>query len=295
VTDLPPSIALGFEPGEALTMKRKPRPKTQPVVLMWMWRGIVANGVILTICIFCTYMLALWAYAGAFTTDEITHNYRDKCAIWKHDNWAPTMKFDCGMWDPCSSNVESNMYHVNCTGWDKNALHVPVFEAYPDELEDAKKVIAATEGGATGAIYSRNPDCTLCIDESIRRARTCAFISLVWAEGFRAYCSRSFENGVWVNTFNNPSMNKAVAMAQVTLILALFIPGLNKEVLGLYVEEIYGFGVFLAFVGAFACLVFCELYKYVGSKFIEEAELADYEEDEDGNVKSSNTQRYHDV
>jgi len=296
VTDLPPSIALGFEPGEELTMKRKPRPKTQPVVLMWMWRGIVANGVILTICIFCTYMLALWAYAGAFTTDEITHNYRDKCAIWKHDNWAPTMKFDCGMWDPCSSNVESNMYHVNCTGWDKNALHVPVFEAYPDELEDAKKVIAATvEAGATGAIYSRNPDCTLCIDESIRRARTCAFISLVWAEGFRAYCSRSFENGVWVNTFNNPSMNKAVAMAQVTLILALFIPGLNKEVLGLYVEEIYGFGVFLAFVGAFACLVFCELYKYVGSKFIEEAELADYEEDEDGNVKSSNTQRYHDV
>ena len=72
VTDLPPSIALGFEPGEALTMKRAPRPKTQPVVMMWMWRGIVANGMILTICIFCTYMLALWAYAGAFQSDDIT-------------------------------------------------------------------------------------------------------------------------------------------------------------------------------------------------------------------------------
>merc|ERR1719169_217155 len=37
VTDLPPSIALGFEPGEELTMKRAPRPKTQPIVLMSMW------------------------------------------------------------------------------------------------------------------------------------------------------------------------------------------------------------------------------------------------------------------
>merc|ERR1712195_369336 len=66
VTDLPPSIALGSEPGEEMTMMRAPRPKTQPVVVMWMWGGIVANGVILTICIFCTYMIALWAYAGAF-------------------------------------------------------------------------------------------------------------------------------------------------------------------------------------------------------------------------------------
>ena len=53
-------------------MKRAPRPKTQPVVMMWMWRGIVANGMILTVCIFCTYMLALWAYAGAFQSDDIT-------------------------------------------------------------------------------------------------------------------------------------------------------------------------------------------------------------------------------
>ena len=30
VTDLPPSIALGFEPGEALTMKRKPAPRNSP-------------------------------------------------------------------------------------------------------------------------------------------------------------------------------------------------------------------------------------------------------------------------
>jgi Ca2+-transporting ATPase len=82
VTDLPPSIALGFEPGEALTMKRAPRPKSQPVVMMWMWRGIVANGLILTLCIFSIYMIALWAYAGAFQTADIIDLTREQCAIW---------------------------------------------------------------------------------------------------------------------------------------------------------------------------------------------------------------------
>ena len=128
--------------------------------------------------------------------------------------------------------------------------------------------------------------CTQCIDESIRRARTTAFISLVWAEGFRAYCSRSFDNFVWVNTFNNPSMNKAVAMAQVTLVLALFIPGLNT-VLGLYPYEIHGFGIFLALVGSVSCLIGCEAYKFFGKAFIEEAELANYEENEDGTKRQS--------
>ena len=222
VTDLPPSIALGFEPGEALTMKRKPRPKSQPVVQMWMWRGIVANGIILTVCIFGTYLLALWAYAGAFTTEDITNPGRDTCTIWDKTNWTPTVTFDCKL--------------------------------------DAR--------------------CEACIDKSIRRARTCAFISLVWAEAFRAYCSRSFENGVWVQTWSNPSMNKAVAMAQVTLGLALFIPGLNQDVLGLYVYEIQGFGWFLAFVGAFACLVFCELYKHFTSRFVQQEALAECEEEE---------------
>ena len=128
--------------------------------------------------------------------------------------------------------------------------------------------------------------CTQCIDESIRRARTTAFISLVWAEGFRAYCSRSFDNFVWVNTFNNPSMNKAVAMAQVTLVLALFIPGLS-DVLGLYPYEIHGFGIFLALVGSVSCLIGCEAYKFFGKAFIEEAELANYEENEDGTTRQS--------
>merc|ERR1719199_148171 len=50
VTDLPPSIALGMEPGQAGILKEYPRPKDQAIILRWMWQGIVANGAILTVC-----------------------------------------------------------------------------------------------------------------------------------------------------------------------------------------------------------------------------------------------------
>merc|ERR1719310_1986606 len=95
VTDLPPSIALGFEPGEELTMKRAPRPKTQPIVLMSMWGGIVAHGMILTMCIFSTYVLALWAYADAFLTEDITDESRVSCYIWANDQWGPQRNLEC--------------------------------------------------------------------------------------------------------------------------------------------------------------------------------------------------------
>lgn len=36
-------------------------------------------------------------------------------------------------------------------------------------------------------------------------------------------------------------MNKAILMAQASLYIALWLPGLN-EILGLYVDEIHGFG-----------------------------------------------------
>jgi potassium/sodium efflux P-type ATPase len=346
VTDLPPSIALGFEPGEDLTMKRKPRPKEQPVVMMWMWRGIVANGVILTVCIFCTYLLCLWAYAGAFQTDDITSPLRAKCTIWDK-SMTPSLDYTCavsanqglkGRFRPCTTlktdaakkwMKDQKKDFVECFDDEALLMETVSYKTLVDENVDAAKELAENNGldkdtaaeaaedltntqmktlfnnkktvfvgegeeslppFINGMHFNYGTDaenlkgCTDCIEKSIRRARTAAFISLVWAEGFRAYCSRSFENGVWVNTFNNPSMNKAVAMAQVTLMIALFLPGLNTEVLGLYVYEIQGFGWFLAFIGAFSCLVFCELYKVIGAKFVEQEALAGYEENEDGTV-----------
>jgi magnesium-transporting ATPase (P-type) len=254
-------------------MKRAPRPKTQPVVMMWMWRGIVANGMILTVCIFCTYMIALWAYAGAFLTEDISDPTRQRCAIWPKDEMKPTLKIDCAIWKACSGIEKSPIYDAGCAVFKSHPMYVKE-QAFADDL-------IKNTPGATGALYvpHGSPECAICIDESIRRARTCAFIALVWAENFRAYCSRSFDNGVWVNTFANPSMNKAILMAQIALYVALFTPGLN-HVLGLYVEEIHGFGWFLAIMGALACLIFCEIYKFVASRFIAEAELANFSGDD---------------
>ena len=279
VTDLPPSIALGFEPGEPMTMKRKPRPKTQPVVLPWMWRGIVANGLILTVCIFCTYLLALWAYAGAFLSDDIIDPTRTSCAIWPKDEWAPTLKIDCGLWSACTidASTTDTGYSASC----------PVSYIPPTDATDLAEASAAMTAmaGSTAAYYTAhgNPDCEICIETSIRRARTSAFIALVWAENFRAYTSRSFENPVWVGTFDNPTMNKAVLMAQASLYIALYLPGLNT-VLGLYVNEIHGFGWGIAFIGSLSCLIGCELYKFISGKYIVLEGLAEYTENEDGTV-----------
>merc|ERR1712176_1559852 len=51
VTDLPPSIALGMEPGDKSILKQRPRPKDEPVVLGWMWFNMVLNGTVLSVVI----------------------------------------------------------------------------------------------------------------------------------------------------------------------------------------------------------------------------------------------------
>merc|ERR1712151_595275 len=62
VTDLPPSIALGMEPGEATILQERPRPKEEPVVLNWMWLSMVMNGAVLSLVIIIVYMIALMHY-----------------------------------------------------------------------------------------------------------------------------------------------------------------------------------------------------------------------------------------
>merc|ERR1719512_59963 len=62
VTDLPPSIALGMEPGEATILLERPRPKDEPVVLLWMWISMVLNGAVLSLVIIVVYVIALRQY-----------------------------------------------------------------------------------------------------------------------------------------------------------------------------------------------------------------------------------------
>merc|ERR1712165_58791 len=81
VTDLPPSIALGMEPGEATILKERPRPKDEPVVLMWMWYSMVMNGAVLSLVIIIVYVIALMDYCeGRILQVDINElkGYNDK-------------------------------------------------------------------------------------------------------------------------------------------------------------------------------------------------------------------------
>merc|ERR1719221_2264578 len=178
VTDLPPSVALGMEPGQAGILKEWPRPRSQNIVLTWMWISIVINGAILSLVIICVYFWALHYYVGAFFNDDI-------------------------MGRP----EEDNMGY------------------------------------------------------KLTQARTCAFISLVWAENVRSYVSRSFDRPVWVQMWSNKNMQFAIFMAQVALYCAIFIPGLSDTILELDGTIIGLEGWVAAFLGALGCLVLCEVFK----------------------------------
>ena len=195
----------------------------------WMWRGIVANGLILTVCIFYTYLIALWAYAGAFESTEIIDPTRTSCAIWEKDKMTPTLKIDCGLWTGCNTSAAAGdaLYNAACTTDYLNQWSSVIGTSV---AETAEANAAAAITGANGAFYTPhgNPDApSASRNPSAARARHFHLPRV--GRGCPRHCSRSFENPIWVNMFSNMSMNKAVLLAQVTLIIALYLPGLNTS------------------------------------------------------------------
>lgn len=93
-------------------------------------------------------------------------------------------------------------------------------------------------------------------------ARTVAFISLVFSENIRAYISRSFTNHVWVKPFANTNMQYAIGLAQMCLMVVLFVPFVKDKIIGLDGAKI-GLGWVFVFIGPVGCLVLCELWKIV--------------------------------
>uniref|UniRef100_A0A7S2Q8H1 P-type sodium-transporting ATPase4 n=1 Tax=Zooxanthella nutricula TaxID=1333877 RepID=A0A7S2Q8H1_9DINO len=180
VTDLPPSIALGMEPGESTILKDRPRPKDEPVVLGWMWVSMILNGVVLSGVIVAVYIASLMFY--------------------------------------CQGNV---------------------LQADIDTLEVADR------------------------DAGLMNARTVAFISLVWSENVRSYTSRSFDRPVWRNIFGNRQMQKAIFLAQACLYVAVLVPFISDEILGLSGVTIRWEGWLIALAGPVGCLVLCELCKLI--------------------------------
>merc|ERR1712149_7787 len=98
--------------------------------------------------------------------------------------------------------------------------------------------------------------------KQLAKARTVAFIALVWSENVRAYTSRSFEKFFVVDLLSNKYMQRAIGLAQAALYLALFLPGLS-DILGLKGIEIDLKGWLAALLGAFATLFLCEASKLV--------------------------------
>merc|ERR1712151_782696 len=178
VTDLPPSIALGMEPGHKSILKAQPRPKEEPIVINWMWTSINMNGAILSAVIIGVYMISLQHFCdGAVIQTDI-------------------MKVDD-------------------------------------------------------------------FEENLAKARTVAFISLVYSENIRAYIARSFDQPFWVNLCGNKQMLKAIILAQLALYIAVLVPGISDKILGLRGMDIglWGWGVSL--VGPVGTVIFCELAKII--------------------------------
>jgi len=189
VTDLPPSIALGMEPGERNILDQPPRPKEEPIVLGWMWVSICLNGFILSAVIIGIYVTALQHYLGVVFLSDIL-----------------------SLKNPGGGISLSQ-----------------------DEIDD--------------------------IDLNLSKARTVAFVSLVFCENVRAYICRSFSEPVWVDLCTNPVMQKAVLMAQVAMLCAVLIPFFSTEILGLDGLHIGWWGWLFSLVGPAATLVLCELSK----------------------------------
>jgi len=77
VTDLPPSIALGMEPGEANVLKQLPRPRDEPIVVGWMWVSMIVNGILLSAVIIGIYIWALLEYPGVVFNRDFPPNNDD--------------------------------------------------------------------------------------------------------------------------------------------------------------------------------------------------------------------------
>merc|ERR1712157_476670 len=77
VSDLPPSVALGMEKCAQNILKEPPRPKKQPIMVGWMWQGIVVNALILSATTMAVYIWGLSFYMGIYNVRDIMNAIGD--------------------------------------------------------------------------------------------------------------------------------------------------------------------------------------------------------------------------
>ena len=223
VTDLPPAVALGMEPGDRNIMQDRPRPKTQPVVLKWMWFSIVINGMILSFCVIIVYMIALSHYLGK----------------------------------------------LGDYGYNLSA-HVFDGEAISDLIraeETAKNACKLLGGSDDSCTVEHGPA------RQLMRARTTAFLCVVWSENLRAYSARNFTHPFYEKMFGNTAMQKAIGMALAALAIVVFVPGVSDTVFVLEAAALDWQGWVMDLLGAFCCLAFCEIAKIFNREAVRKARI----------------------
>merc|ERR1712227_118372 len=100
-------------------------------------------------------------------------------------------------------------------------------------------------------------------EDNLAKARTVAFISLVYSENIRAYIARSFDKPFWVNLCGNKEMLKAIILAQLALYIAVLVPGVSDKILGLRGLDIGWWGWVVSLAGPVATVILCELAKII--------------------------------
>jgi len=251
VTDLPPSIALGVEPGEPGILNLKPRPKTEPIILSWMWLSITVNGMILSAVIIGVYIVSLDHYMNVLGGPLKVGFFNQEIVDFKNlfnDDTPSGMDMTVG---------EANMFGFRLAVAQKNSELNLDLESDPLEF----------------------------INRQLSKAQTVAFISLVYSENIRAYISRSFNKPVWTKLCANVAMQKAIALAQLALYVAVFVPGLSTEILGLDGIAIGWWGWGVSLLGPILCLVLCEVYKVVT-----DIQMRNYQKTLDDQEKSARAQ-----
>ena len=128
VTDLPPSIALGMEPGESTTLLERPRPKEEPVVLNWMWISMVMHGGVPSLVIIVVYIMALLNYIeGQIFQTEINQldDYEGK------------------LMDPRKVAYISLVWSGNVRSFSSRSFHQPVWVSLLGNWQMQKAIVMA--------------------------------------------------------------------------------------------------------------------------------------------------------
>jgi magnesium-transporting ATPase (P-type) len=281
VTDLPPSIALGMEPGSAGILKEHPRPKTQALVLPWMWQGIVMNGALLSLVALIVYCVCLKVFipeqafldSGTYPRADAIMNTiicEDALLAAEYGNVVDGVRR--GVRCPIGVAMENGDmdYETTCSTIAAVLAHDDLCGKIPKYVAELGSVTTMVGSYMDKALENMPGNYELGdkleegpVQMGLRRARTTAFLCVVWCENFRAYTSRQFDKPVTVGLCDNRAMQKAIFLAQVALYLVLFIPTLSTEIMQLQGTLLgaagWGFGI----GGGIACLLLCEAYKII--------------------------------